>query len=137
MPDGIGKGDQRRGADRADARVYVCRGPAYCRKPVEGRRSGHQRTDEAILSRTARARSVESGRGVTSSSVDDLETETVARAILLGGLRPAGRVEIAMSASISQKNGRSVTPSATMIRTRSSILDPRSLILNPRYCQSR
>jgi hypothetical protein len=27
----------------------------------------------------------------------------VARAILLGGLRPAGRVEIAISASISQK----------------------------------
>ena len=29
----------------------------------------------------------------------------MARAILLGGLRPAGRVEIAMSASISQKKG--------------------------------
>src|SRR5215813_795877 len=105
MPDRAGQGDQRRRADRADARVYVRRRAAYCRKPVEGRRSGHQRTDEAILSRNARARSVEAGRGVTSSSVVDLETETVARAILLGGLRPAGRVEIAMSGSISQKKG--------------------------------
>jgi uncharacterized membrane protein YciS (DUF1049 family) len=34
----------------------------------------------------------------------DLETETVASAILLGRLRPAGRVEVAMSALISQKN---------------------------------
>src|SRR5215510_2279769 len=105
MPDGIGKGDQRRGADRADARVYVRRGPAYCRKPVEGRRSSHQRADEAILSRNARARSVAPGRGVTSSTVVDLETETVARALLLGRLRPAGRVEIAMSSSLSRKNG--------------------------------
>src|SRR5262249_36263217 len=78
---------------------------ANCRKPVEGRRSGHQRTDETILSRNARARSVAPGRGVTSSSVVDLETETVARAILLGGLRPAGRVEIAKSASISKNKG--------------------------------
>src|SRR5262245_46620051 len=94
MPDRVGQGDQRRGADRADARIYVRRRPAYCRKSVEGRRSGHQRADEAILSRNARARSVEPGRGVTSGSVVDLEREAVARAILLGGLRPAGRVEI-------------------------------------------
>src|SRR5262245_17613507 len=106
MPDRIGQGDQRRGTDRAGARVYVCRGPAYRRKPVEGGRSGHQRTDETILSRTARARSVAPGRGVTSSSVVDLERETVARAILLGRLRTARRVEIAMGASISQKKGR-------------------------------
>src|SRR5215813_2765705 len=105
MPDGIGQGDQRRGAGRADARVYVCRGPAYRRKPVEGGRSGYQRIDEAILSRTARARSVASGRGVTPSSVVDLETEAVARAVLLGRLRPAGRVEIAMGAWISQTKG--------------------------------
>src|SRR5262250_1936757 len=101
MPDRIGQGDQGRGADRAGARVYVRRGPAHCRKPVEGGRSGHQRTDETVLSRNARARSVAPGRGVTSSSVDDLETETMARAILLGGLRPAGRVEITMIAVIS------------------------------------
>jgi hypothetical protein len=37
-------------------------------------------------------------------AVVDLETETVAGALLLGGLRPAGRVEIAMSASISRSN---------------------------------
>src|SRR5215475_7341838 len=103
MPDRIRQGDQRRGAGRADARVYVRRGSAYRRKPVEGRRSCHQRTDETVLSRNARARSVEAGRGVTSSSVIDLETEAVAGAILLGGLRPPGRVEIAMSGAISEK----------------------------------
>src|SRR5262245_61200611 len=101
MSDRVGQGDQRRRAGRADAGVYVRRRPAYCRKPVEGRRSGHQRTDETILSRTARPRSVEPGRGVTSSADFDLERETVAGAILLGRLRPAGRVEIAMSAPIS------------------------------------
>ena len=41
-----------------------------------------------------------------------LETETVARAILLGGIRPAWRVEIAMSASISQKKGGVITRKA-------------------------
>src|SRR5262245_37248525 len=101
MPDRVGQGDQRRRADRAGARVYVRGRPAYCSKPVEGGRPGHQRTDEAILSRTARARSVASGRGVASSSVVDLETETVAGAILLGRLRPARRVELTISASIS------------------------------------
>src|SRR5262245_38365673 len=100
MPDRVGQGDQRRGTDRADPWVYVCRRATRHRKPVEGRRSGHQRTDEAILSGNARARSVAPGRGVTSSSDVDLERETVARAILLGRIRPAGRVEIVMSASI-------------------------------------
>src|SRR5262249_48299471 len=112
LPDRIGQGDQRRGVGRTDARVYVCWRAAYRRKPVEGRRPGNQRTDEAILSRNARARSVEPGRGVTSSSIDNLERETVARAILLGGLRPAGRVEIEMSASISQRKGRVITREA-------------------------
>src|SRR5262245_28777264 len=98
MPDRIGQGDQRRGARGADARVYVRRGPARRRKPVEGGRPGHQRADEAILSRAARAGSVAPGRGVAPSSVVDLERETMARAILLGRLRPAGRVEIVMSA---------------------------------------
>src|SRR5215813_13248244 len=112
MPDRIGQGDQRRGADRADARVYVCRGPACCRKSVEGRRPGHRRADETILSRNARARSVEPGRGVTSSPVVDLERETVARALLLGGLRPAWRVEIAMSVSNSQRKGWVITREA-------------------------
>jgi hypothetical protein len=72
-------------------------------KPVEGGRSGDQWTDDAILSRNARAGAIEPGRGVASSSVVDLETEAVASAILLGRLRPAGRVEIAMSASIPRK----------------------------------
>jgi hypothetical protein len=40
-----------------------------------------------------------------SSTVVDLERETVAGALLLGRLRPASGVEIAMSASISQKKG--------------------------------
>src|SRR5215510_7283382 len=99
MPDRVGQGGQRRRADRADARFYVRRRPAYCSKPVEGGRSGHQRADEAILSRNARARSVERGRGVTSSSDVDLEREAVASAILLGRLRPPGRVEIAMNSA--------------------------------------
>src|SRR5262245_57508145 len=75
--------------------------------------SGQQRTYEAILSGNARARSVEPCGGPTSSSVVDLETEAVAKAILLGRLRPPGRVEIAPGASISQKNGRAISPSAT------------------------
>src|SRR5215831_2607131 len=94
MPDRIGQGGQRRGADRADARFYVCRRPAYCCEPVEGGRSGHERADETVLSRTAGARANEPGRGFTSSSVVDLERETVESALLLGGLRPAGRVEV-------------------------------------------
>ena len=36
----------------------------------------------------------------------------MARALLLGGLRPAGRLEIAMSASISQKKGWAITRDA-------------------------
>ena len=42
---------------------------------------------------------------IASGSVVDLERETVAGAILLGRLRTAGRVEITMSAAISQKKG--------------------------------
>ena len=54
-----------------------------------------------------------SGRGVASSSDVDLETEAVAGAILLGRLRPAGRVEIAMSASIFQKNRGAIAREAS------------------------
>jgi RNA polymerase sigma factor (sigma-70 family) len=38
--------------------------------------------------------------------------DAVARALLLGGLRPAGRVEIAMSASIPRKEGQIITQEA-------------------------
>lgn len=47
----------------------------------------------------------------------DLETETMESAVLLGRLRPAGRVEIAMSASISQKEDGS-SPVVTTVSAR-------------------
>jgi len=60
----------------------------------ESRRSSHRRADEAILSRTARGGALAAGRSLKAGSVVDLETEPVASAVLLGRLRPAGRVEI-------------------------------------------
>jgi hypothetical protein len=47
-------------------------------------------TQKALEKWNARARSVDPSGSFTSSSVVDLETEAVARAILLGGLCPAG-----------------------------------------------
>ena len=54
--DWAGQRDQGRGADRADARIYVLRRAARGRESVECRRFGDGRTDEAFLSAHAQRR---------------------------------------------------------------------------------
>src|SRR5262249_5638786 len=66
--DGTGQRDQGRGADRADARIYVRRRAARGGEAVECRRFGDGGTDEAFLSADAQRRPAGGGGSASGSA---------------------------------------------------------------------
>src|SRR5215207_10702548 len=93
MPDRSRERYQRRRPRRADAGVHVRGCPPCSRQSLERQRPGDSPVDAAFLSRHA-SRKTFTGRRPADRPGGNVETNTMAVAILLGGFHDAGRVEI-------------------------------------------
>ncbi len=85
--------------DRTDARLHVRRLSARRREFVESGRCGDRRVDEAFLQRSV-AREAASGDGAQNCATRDVQEEALAIALLLGGIRAPGRMEIIQNAEV-------------------------------------
>src|SRR5262245_7593089 len=93
MSNGARQRGQGRGPGRDDAWVHVRRSRACGGQPVAGQRRGDSGTDEAVLPRNV-AREATPGSGAARGADRDVEDATMAVAVLLGGVRAPGRVEV-------------------------------------------
>src|SRR5262249_14828766 len=85
--------DRRRGTLRIDARIYVRRRRASGGEPLAGGRSGDSAPDAILLSRDVE-RKPATGGGLAGRADRDVEELAMVVALLLGGVRDSGRVEV-------------------------------------------
>src|SRR6185503_858951 len=93
LPDGTRKRDQRRRADRPDSRFYVRRCDSCCSESLEGRRRRDCSIHVVFLPGDV-YESEEAGRCVACGPVEDVKTQGLEVAILLGWVHHPGRMEL-------------------------------------------